>query len=166
MIVIGCPGAGKSTFSRKLREYTNLPLYYLDLLWHKKDQTTISKETFDERLKQLLIEEKWIIDGNYLRTLDIRLAACDTVFLLDYPLEVCLAGVESRIGKAREDMPWIESEFDPEFRQWIIDFHQNQLPTIYRLLEENQNNKNIFVFNSRSEANHYFSKLANHVYSI
>ena len=37
IIIIGCPGAGKSTFARKLRDDTNLPLYYLDMLWHKED---------------------------------------------------------------------------------------------------------------------------------
>lgn len=39
-IIIGCPGAGKSTFARKLSEKTQLPLYYLDMLWHKPDRTT------------------------------------------------------------------------------------------------------------------------------
>ena len=114
VIVIGCPGAGKSTFARKLRNATNLPLYYLDMLWHKEDKTNISREEFDTKLKDVLKKDKWIIDGNYLRTLEMRLKECDTVFLLDYPLEVCLDGAKSRIGKKREDMPWVESELDEE----------------------------------------------------
>ena len=66
-IVIGCPGSGKSTFSRKLRDSTGLPLYYLDLLWHKPDRTTVSREKFDKRLYEILMQEQWIIDGNYQR---------------------------------------------------------------------------------------------------
>ncbi len=62
-IVIGCPGSGKSTFSRKLRDSTGLPLYYLDLLWHKPDRTTVSREKFDKRLYEILMQEQWIIDG-------------------------------------------------------------------------------------------------------
>ena len=31
-IVIGCPGAGRSTFARKLAAKTGLPLYYLDIV--------------------------------------------------------------------------------------------------------------------------------------
>ena len=42
VIVIGSPGAGKSTFARKLRDKTDLPLYYLDMLWHRADKTNIS----------------------------------------------------------------------------------------------------------------------------
>lgn len=53
-IVIGSPGAGKSTFARKLRDRTGLPLYYLDMLWHKSDQTTHTKAEFDATLQQIL----------------------------------------------------------------------------------------------------------------
>lgn len=57
----------------------------------------------------------------------MRLETCDTVFLLDFPVDVYLAGAQSRIGKKREDMPWVETEFDKEFRQWILDFPQNEM---------------------------------------
>ena len=97
-MVIGCPGAGKSTFAKRLHEVTGLPLYYLDMLWHKPDRTNIPREEFDARLEEIVRKDKWIIDGNYQRTLELRLKECDTVFLLDYPLEVCLAGAQSRIG--------------------------------------------------------------------
>lgn len=85
VIVIGSPGAGKSEFARKLRNATQLPLYYLDMLWHKIDKTNFTQDEFDIELNKILGKDKWIIDGNYLRTLEIRLKECDTVFLLDYP---------------------------------------------------------------------------------
>lgn len=72
-IVIGSPGAGKSTFSRKLRDMTGLPLYHLDMIWHRPNQTTVSKQEFDERLREILEKDCWIIDGNYSRTLELRL---------------------------------------------------------------------------------------------
>lgn len=54
VIVIGNPGAGKSMFSRKLRDVTGLPLYYLDMLWHKPDQTNIYEEEFNTRLNEIV----------------------------------------------------------------------------------------------------------------
>lgn len=54
VIVIGNLGAGKSMFSRKLRDVTGLPLYYLDMLWHKPDQTNISEEEFNTRLNEIV----------------------------------------------------------------------------------------------------------------
>lgn len=157
VIVIGCPGAGKSTFARKLSNKTGIPLHYLDMLWHKPNRTNISREAFDTQLSKIIQTDTWIIDGNYQRTLEARLKECDTVFLLDLPLEACLLGAESRIGKRREDLPWIETEFDEEFRQWIIDFPKTQSPEIYELLRKYQNNRNIIIFRSRKEADDYLN---------
>lgn len=158
VIVIGSPGAGKSTFARKLRDLTGLPLFYLDMLWHKPDRTNVSREEFDEKLQEILMQEQWIIDGNYQRTLEMRLKACDTVFFLDFPLDVCLAGAQARIGKAREEMPWIENEFDEEFRQDILEFPKVKLPKIYEMLERYRENKKIVIFKSREEVDAFILK--------
>ena len=104
VIVIGSPGAGKSCFSRKLKEITNLPLYHLDMLYHKKDGTHISKEELEEKLRNIFKQEQWIIDGNYQRTLELRLKECDTIFLLDYPTDICIEGAKSRVGIKRDDL--------------------------------------------------------------
>lgn len=160
VIVIGSPGAGKSTFSRKLRDKTHLPLYYLDMLWHKPDRTTISRREFDIKLKDILLRDQWIIDGNYNRTLEMRFQYCDTVFLLDYPLELCLLGAESRVGEKREDLPWLETEFDSEFKQFIIDFSRDSLPRINELIEKYRKEKSIIIFKSREESETYLNDIA------
>lgn len=158
VLVIGSPGAGKSTFARKLRERTGLPLYYLDQIWHCSDGSHLSEKEFDDRLDELLKQERWIIDGNYSRTLVRRLAACDTVFLLDYPTDLCLLGAASRIGRKREDLPWIEQEFDAEFKQHIIDFPNKRLPQIYQLLQSIREEKAVIIFKTREEADNYLKK--------
>lgn len=155
VIIIGCSGAGKSTFARKLRDKTNLPLFYLDMIWHKPDKTHISREEFDEKLQEIIQQEEWIMDGNYGRTLEARMEACDTVFLLDVPLEVCLEGAHARIGKEREDMPWQATEIDEDFVQWIKDFPQNEMPLVRELVEKYKHEKEIIIFKSREEAEEY-----------
>lgn len=160
ILVIGSPGAGKSTFARNLSGAAKIPLYYLDMLWHKPDKTNVPRETFDARLNEIIQKDRWIIDGNYLRTLEMRLKACDTVFFMDFPVELCLLGAQARIGKKREDMPWVETEFDEDFRQWILDFPKDQLPRIYGLLEKYQKGRDIIVFKSREEADAYLTRPA------
>lgn len=158
IIVIGCPGAGKSTFSRALRDKIGLPLFHLDMLFWNADKTNVSRKEFDQKLFDILKQEKWIIDGNYGRTFEMRLKECDTVFLLDFPVSVCLSGVESRIGKPREDMPWIEQAFDAEFKEWIIDFPKKELPHIYELLEKYKD-KNVIIFKSHNEIDGYLESI-------
>ena len=136
VIVIGCPGSGKTTFAEKLNKCTGLPLFYLDAIWHKPDKTHISREEFDERIEEIFKTDRWIIDGNYKRTLEIRIKQCDTVFLFDLPAKVCIKGATDRIGKGRYDMPWIERELDPDFKNAIEEFPEKVLPDIYKLIEK------------------------------
>lgn len=162
IIIIGCPGSGKSTFARKLRDKIGIPLYYLDLIWHKSDKSNVSSDEFDEKLLEILGKDRWIIDGNYNRTMEMKLQKCDTVFLLDFPTELCLEGVKSRIGTKREDMPWVETEFDEEFKQWILDFSKDQLPYIYEKLSQYKEDKKIIVFKSREDADKYLVSFDKH----
>ncbi len=160
ILVIGSPGSGKSTFARKLRDITGLPLHYLDMIFHRPDRTTVDRDEFDKALNEILAGDEWIIDGNYLRTLPLRLSAAEKVFFFDLPVEECLKGAASRIGTKREDLPWTETEFDEDFRRYIIDFPKDQLPKIERLLEDCKDAKDIVVFRSREEADQYLETLS------
>lgn len=155
VIVIGCPGSGKTTFAVRLNEITGLPLYHLDAVWHKPDKTHIPREKFDDRIKEIFHTDKWIIDGNYNRTIEVRLEQCDTVFLFDLPVEVCLQGAIERIGKGRYDLPWLETELDPAFEDFIKTFPETSLPKIYELIDKYKKTKQIIVFKSREEADEF-----------
>jgi adenylate kinase family enzyme len=159
IIVIGCPGSGKTTFARKLRDKTGLPLYYLDMMYWNPDRTTKPKEEFHAALRETVALPEWIIDGNYGSTLEVRMEACDTVIFLDYPVEVCIAGVEERRGKPRPDMPWVETEPDLEFIEFIKKYNEESRPTVIELLEKYKE-KNIIIFKSRAEADEYLRSIS------
>ena len=158
IIVIGCPGSGKTTFAEKLRDKIGIELFYLDAIWHRPDRTHISREEYDARLSEILALDSWIIDGNYSRTIETRMAACDTVLLFDLPVEVCLEGAISRLGKARYDMPWIDTELDPKLKKEIEEFPSKNLPAIYALLDK-YSDKNIAIFKSREEADEFLANI-------
>ena len=127
------------------------------MLYWNADKTTVEKSVFLERLSALLEKDEWIIDGNYGSTMELRLLACDTVIFLDYPLEVCLDGIQTRRGKPRSDMPWIETAEDAEFIEFIKNYNDQRRPQVLALLEK-YNDKNIIVFANREQANAFLSE--------
>lgn len=155
VIIIGCPGSGKTTFAERLNKKTALPLYHLDAIWHKSDKTHISREDFDWRMSEIFSTPEWIIDGNYNRTIEMRLEQCDTVFLFDLPTQLCIRGAIDRLNSERYDMPWIERELSDDLRRSIERFPLESLPRIYDLLEKYKAEKEIIIFKSREEADKY-----------
>ena len=158
VIVIGCPGSGKSWFSRALHDKTGIPLYHLDLMYWRADRTTVDKVVFRERLCSTIEKEEWIIDGNYASTMEMRMEACDTVFFLDYPVEVCLSGIDARRGKSRPDMPWVEDEVDEEFIAFIKNYSTDSRPKVMELLGR-YSDKNIVIFKTRAEADAFLKTM-------
>ena len=159
VIVIGCPGSGKTTFAERVNKITGLPLYYLDVIWHKPDKTHISREEFDKTISEIFNTSEWIIDGNYNRTIEIRLRQCDTVFLFDLPTEACIQGATARLGKERYDLPWIEKELTPSFKQSIEEFPHNSLPRIYEFIQKYSKDKQVIIFRSREEVDNYLQSI-------
>ena len=157
-MVIGCPGSGKSTFSRTLHKLTGIPLFHLDMMYWNSDRTTVDKAVFREQLSNTLQKDEWIIDGNYGSTMELRLQACDTVIFLDYSLNVCLDGIKERRGKARTDMPWIENEEDAEFIEFIKNYNSQSRPKVMELLDK-YSQQHIYIFKNRNEANEFLNQI-------
>ena len=84
------------------------------------------------------------------------MAACDTVIFLDYPLEVCLDGIKERRGKPRSDMPWVETEEDAEFVEFIKNYNEQQKPKVLELLKK-YGDKTIIILKSREQVDAFLN---------
>ena len=163
-MIIGCGGAGKSTLARKLGEKTGLPVVHLDQIWWAPGNWQhLEKPEFDEKLAIELQKPRWILDGNFNRTIEQRLAACDTVIYLDYPRLICLKNWLCRViknwGHHRPDMtPGCTEWFDPEFVKWIWNFNKNNRARYYDLLDKAEG-KRIVILKSRRQAERFLREL-------
>lgn len=159
ILVIGCPGAGKTYFAKALGKIINLPVIHMDNLYWHKDKTSISKEELEEKLLPFLKGDSWIIDGNYHDTLKQRLEYATDVFFLNMPRETCIEGILERIDQPRDDIPWVETKKDAmELIEWTIDYESRTKADEEKLLKRYKK-VNVHILNSRAEVNNYLLSL-------
>ena len=163
ILLIGCGGSGKSTFAQKLGEATGLPVVHLDQLYWKPGWHPRDKEAFDDLLLRELNKNCWIMDGNFDRTIPLRLGYCDAIIFLDLPRLVCIAGVLKRVissyGRTRPDMgEGCPERFDLSFLKWVWNFNRNKREKYLTLLA--QSGKTVYRIRSRRELPALLRKLS------
>lgn len=155
ILILGNGGAGKSTFAADMGGRFSLPVVHLDKLWWLPGWVNRSEEEFDFLLSAELAKPAWVMDGNYQRTLAVRLVAADAAVLLDIPAAVCLESAYARVreyaGRTRPDMgEGCPERVDAEFEGWILKYDREVRPAMLARLEESK--KPFFVFSSREAA--------------
>lgn len=168
ILVIGCSGAGKSTFARRLGARLGLEVIHLDAHFWKADWVETPRPEWRALVEELLKREAWVMDGNYSGTLDLRIAACDTVVFLDLPRALCVRRVLKRGFKYRNRRRPDMAEGCTErlnlsylgFLRWVWDFDKRSRPKVVRLLEENERTKRVVRLRSSAEAEEFLARAA------
>lgn len=164
IVIIGCPGAGKTTFSRKLADKLKLPLVHLDFYYHdSKHDYENNKDEWRTLIKSLVNKDKWIIEGNYKSTFELRLPRADTIIYFDFPKTVSVyRTLKRRVqyrNKLRPEMPadWRE-KIDPKFMKFVWNFNKTERPLIYDQLA-NYNDENIVILKNPEEVKNFLDSL-------
>lgn len=162
VIIIGNCGAGKSTLAAKLAKKLGLPLVHLDRLRFIGNWVERPREEFDEMLMRELEKQRWIIDGNYNRTIPLRMRYCDTVVFLDFPRFLCLWRVIKRVtryhGKTRPDMgDNCPERFDLEFMKYVWQFRKKHRKRYLEMLSKAKD-KNVVILRNPRQAEDFLKK--------
>lgn len=101
--VVGCSGAGKSTFARALAERIGAPHVEIDAHFHGPGWTPTPRDELRTRIGALLGGDAWVVDGNYRSALGTLVSdAADTVAWLDPPRHVVMRSIAARtFGRMR-----------------------------------------------------------------
>lgn len=90
--IVGCGGSGKSHVARELGTILDAPVTHLDAAFYDDEWNALPVDKFTEVQRELVSQPRWVIDGNYNSTLQVRLEACDTVVLMDVSTVAALYG--------------------------------------------------------------------------
>ncbi|PEQ04441.1 DNA topology modulation protein [Bacillus toyonensis] len=163
IILIGSGGSGKSTLAKQLGNKLNIKVHHLDALFWKANWEGVPREEQRKVQKNLIKEEKWIIDGNYGGTMDLRLNAADTIIFLDIHRTICVYRAFKRIvqyrNKIRPDMgAGCEERLDLQFFKWIWEYPNKKKPAILKRLDQLSKGKEVIILKSPNEVKRFLKK--------
>lgn len=164
--VVGAPGTGKTTLSKKLAKIYNLPVCHLDSFhqlpnWELRDENERDNLILEETKK-----EEWILDGTFTNTLLERINRADLVIFLDYTSFAALKGVIKRIikdyGKEKSDMPGCKEKFDMSFILYVATYNKQRRSIILDILQKGDKDK-LLVFKNKNQLKKWIAQFENKV---
>ena len=165
ILVIGCCGAGKSIFSKKLQSILNLEIIHLDQYYHKPNWEETEQEEWEKTVNELVQKPSWIMDGNYSETMEVRIKSADTIIYLDYPILKCFWRVIKRIfkyhGVVRSEMAnGCKEQFDLEFLYFVLTFNSKKRKGALQKLNLVQDKKKVLIFKTDKEADKFLAQIS------
>jgi adenylate kinase family enzyme len=161
IMIIGSGGAGKSTLATQLGQILNRDVIHLDTLYWKPGWVKTPTAEWEALQKKLVQQEEWVIDGNYQSSLDIRLAAADTIIFLDFPKWLCLwRAIKRRLqyhNQTRHDLGNDNKErVTWQFIHWIFIYPRAE---VLKKLAQYGSNKRVVILRYPSEVHAFLKSL-------
>ena len=164
ILILGCCGAGKSTLARSLSIHTGIDIIHLDQEYWNPNWVETPKDEWNKKVRILAAKERWIMDGNYSGSLDIRLPRADTIIYLDRSTLTCLWRVLKRIwkfkGKTRPDMvAGCPERFDWDFIHYVAVFNLVSRKRVIEKLKQLKTNQQLLFLSSDREISNYLKNI-------
>lgn len=159
-MIIGCGGSGKSTFATSLGAKLRLPVHHLDRIFWQPGWKELPKDEWRMLQEELCAQPKWIVDGNYGSTMEVRIVTADSIIFLDIPTIICLFGAIQRFlrfrGRCRPDMTeGCPERLNLQYLKWILTYRRDRRPRILARLKQLKESKHIEILRSRRATRHY-----------
>lgn len=139
IMIIGGPGSGKSTLARRIGERTDLPITHLDAVFWQPGWIEPDKAEFNDRVREIIAEDRWVIEGGYSGTYPERATRADLIIFLEVAMPVRLFRTIKRsiqyYGKSRPDLSeGCAEKLDPSFIHWVATWRWHSRPKSLRLI--------------------------------
>ena len=145
-------------FTKRINEFLRYPVTHLDKVYYTGGKAHITREELVNKVNYFANRyDNWIIDGNYISTLEMRVKLANTIILLNIPCEICLTNAYSREEEYikqvtnRDDMAeGFDGTVTEEFVSFIENFEKDTIPRIKDILK-NYTDKNINIIRNYKE---------------
>ena len=151
--IIGPGGSGKSRLARELGRGLDLPVVHLDELFWQPGWVEPDRDEWEAVNRELVQGERWILDGNYGGTMEIRLAAADTIVFLDQSPLLCIWRVLSR---RRRDKPASARRL-LAFVAYIWRYRRTRRPAVEDRIRRHGAGKQVHVLHSRRDVQRFLA---------
>ena len=159
--IIGGPSSGKSTLAENLGKKLNLPITHMDAINYNTGWEEVDAQKRDEIYRQIIKEDKWLMDGTYMDTLQERMKASDLIIFLDYSTIAKVLGILKRAikyrGKERKEIPGCEDRLDFEFLKFTATWNKQKRKKVYKALEGIDEEKKL-IFKNRRRLNKWYKE--------
>ncbi|AJS61499.1 DNA topology modulation protein [Paenibacillus sp. IHBB 10380] len=164
ILVIGSGGSGKSTLSQRLSNILDIPVIHLDTYFWNPNWVPKTNEEWDKIVEQFTNEDHWIIDGNYSRTMDIRIKKADLIIFLDMPRFLCIYRIiKRRIMYHKKTRPDMNEEcpekLDWEFIKWVWNYRRRSRMNTIKKLDQIKEHQQVIIVKTRKQVNELIERL-------
>jgi len=166
VMIVGSCGAGKSTMAVKLSAIIGITVTHLDILYWQPGWVEPGIQNWRQTVQNIVLNDTWLIDGNYSRTMDLRIARADTIIYLDFNRWICLFNILKRYflyrHKTRPDMAvGCPEKLDLAFISYVFNFPNKQRHYIYNQIEQAKGQKNVIILKSPVAIARFLKELNN-----
>jgi adenylate kinase family enzyme len=154
--IIGPGGAGKSRLARELGKRLDLPVIHLDALFWRSGWVEADRAEWEALNRRLVQGESWILDGNYGGTMEIRLAAADTIVLLDPPPLLCIWRV---LRRRQRDEPASARRL-LRFVAYIWRYRRTRRPAVVERIVRHGAGKQVHVLHNRRDVQQFLALIS------
>lgn len=162
--VVGPGGAGKSQLARQLAVRLRLPVVHLDQEYWHPGWVKTPEDQWRTHVGELASRPRWIMDGNYGSTFDLRFPTSDAVIFLDMPRRVTLPRVAYRRlanrGRSRPDMtPGCSERLSLEFLAWLWRYPHQSRPLVMQALKDHAEHATVVHLRSPREVTDWWRSI-------
>lgn len=162
--IVGGSGSGKSTLCNILSKELGLPAIHLDAINYEPNWVEIDKTERDNIILSKAQDDKWVIDGNYNKTLKERFDKADLIIWLDYSTLKQLHGILKRYfttrNSERPEIPGCKERLEPEFIKYVLTYNKKKRPVILDYLKDVPKEK-VLIFKHQKDLNAWLKNFTN-----